>query len=376
MEKSFSKQDTLAMKGIAILLMLAHHLFYATEQYVNYWIYYTENDEFNITVRIAMYAKMCVPMFVLLSGYGLTYAYERWLGKAKSKASFTLDRWLSVYGGFAVVFVLGITAGLFLGRDLPSIYGEKSGAWLFFLLDGLGLSSLFHAPTANATWWYMSFAFVQIFAFPLLYKLVKAYGAAALLLFLGMGYLGLGTYNVMLMSFAATGIYLAQANGFAKMRSWSPFSRGIWNKLLKLALYGIGFWVVFTLSETFPETFDNDGVLSGTHFKHWGYGLFGVVLMFFSHEFIFPVKLLRGLFAFLGTHSANIFLFHTFFYAHFFTDFYYEWEEPELIFAALLVTTLAASVVLELLKKLCRYDKGVARVRAWVDSRLNGGQGE
>ncbi|MCL1855638.1 MAG: acyltransferase [Clostridia bacterium] len=368
MQKSFSKQDTHAMKGVAIILMLCHHLFYATEQYVDYLMFYTFTDSFNITVRIAMYAKMCVPIFILLSAYGLSFSYEGWRGRAKSKISFVADRYLSLYFGFVLIFILGLAGGLFWDRSFASVYGESAGAGLFAALDSLGLASLFHTPTANVTWWYMSFAAVQISLFPIFYRLVRNHGAVSLLLIFGLMDMGAGHYGTFLHSFSIMGIYLATRRGFDKAREWSPFKKRLFSKAFKFALYGVAFWLMILVCEYLPETYDG----RATDFRYWGYGLFGVVLTAFLYEFVFPLKPLRLLLAFVGRHSANIFMMHTFFFFYFWPDFYYDFEKPELIFAMLLATTLAASAVLELFKKLFRYDRGTARLRAWVDGRLNG----
>ena len=371
MQKSFSKQDTQAMKGVAILLLFAHHLFFATEQYVNYWIYYTFSDEFNITARIADYAKMCVPMFVLLSGYGLTHAYERWIAKGKSKISFVADRYLSLWGGFVVIFGLGLLAGVYFDRSVASIYGNSIGAWLFAVLDGVGLAGVFFTPTANVTWWYMSFAIVHILLFPLLYGLVKRYGLVAPLMVVGMIYLGLNGYNLIMMSFAVLGIYLAKRQGFERMRKWQPLRWKPGAKALKFVLYILALWVVTVMCQHLPETFNGDGLSKGTYFRYWGLGIFGTLLMFFLYEFVLPLKPIRVVLAFLGAHSANLFMMHTFFYHYFFEDYYYSFEEPELILGMLLVTTLTASFVLELVKKWSRYDKGMAKLRIWLAEKLN-----
>ena len=132
MDKDFTKDTTLALKGVAIILLLCYHLFYATTMYVNYLMYYTYTDEYNITVNIARYAKMCVAMFIMLSAYGLTLSYQRWRKEGKTGASFSLDRYLSLLSGFVVIVALGVTAGCFLDRGFSSIYGEglPSGLYL------------------------------------------------------------------------------------------------------------------------------------------------------------------------------------------------------------------------------------------------------
>ncbi len=371
MEHTFSKHDTAALKGVAILLMLAHHLFTATDRYVNYLIYYTFDDEFNITARIAQYAKMCVPMFILLSSYGLAFAFETWRQQGRSQISFAVDRYASLFLDFVLIFITGVAAGLFLDRSLASIYGQQGGAWLSLVLDGLGLANLLGTPTANVTWWYMSFAVVQVFLFPMLYALVKRFGAISLFFLWGAALLGYLNYMAVLLSVSLLGIWMAQSRGFDRLKQWKPLPWPLAGKVLKFLLYALAFWAVYTLCQWLPQNMEANGSQQGGTYLQWGYGVFALVLCCFLYEFVLPLRPLRWALAFLGKHSGNIFMMHTFFYFYFLGDFFYDLEEPELIFGALLLVTLAASVVLEGVKTLCQYGKQGAKLRGWVAQRMN-----
>ncbi len=62
---SLSLHDTSVLKGIAICAMLCHHLFY-------------QNPESGYVVwHLAMLGKVCVAIFLLLSGYGLTIQMKK-----------------------------------------------------------------------------------------------------------------------------------------------------------------------------------------------------------------------------------------------------------------------------------------------------------
>lgn len=63
--------DTSILKGIAICAMLWHHLFY-------------ENPEYGLFVwHLALLGKVCVAIFLLLSGYGLTIQMDKLLNKVQ-----------------------------------------------------------------------------------------------------------------------------------------------------------------------------------------------------------------------------------------------------------------------------------------------------
>lgn len=75
---SFNKNDTIRVKGIAIILMVCNHLYPIPE-----WIY-PENQFYSIAVgskTLAAYfggfAKICVSIFALLTGMAMYYTYSK-----------------------------------------------------------------------------------------------------------------------------------------------------------------------------------------------------------------------------------------------------------------------------------------------------------
>ena len=72
----FSKKDTALVKGIAILMMLFHHCFESTGRYAGYEMNFFPLTE-SQTVTIASFFKICVALFVFLSGYGIAKSLER-----------------------------------------------------------------------------------------------------------------------------------------------------------------------------------------------------------------------------------------------------------------------------------------------------------
>ena len=67
----FTKRDTKFIKGVAICLMLYHHLFAFPERvtegvFISLWSF---NDT-NLSVCLGAFGRICVPLFTLMSGYG------------------------------------------------------------------------------------------------------------------------------------------------------------------------------------------------------------------------------------------------------------------------------------------------------------------
>lgn len=68
-------------------------------------------------------------------------------------------------------------------------------------------------------------------------------------------------------------------------------------------------------------------------------------------------KWVRKSFMFLGKHSMNIFLFHTFIFLYWFKDFIYFSRNPLIIFATLLIPCLIISMVIEKIKVIICFRK-------------------
>lgn len=68
-----SLQDSIRLKGIALLLLLWHHLFYSSNSA------YTECYAAGVAIinTTGLMAKVCVALFVFLSGYGLTVQTQK-----------------------------------------------------------------------------------------------------------------------------------------------------------------------------------------------------------------------------------------------------------------------------------------------------------
>ncbi len=71
----FTKEKTNTCKGIAILLLIFHHLFRSEEAIIPHDMCFFVLPH-NIVPGIASCARVCVYMFVFLSAYGLMYKYS------------------------------------------------------------------------------------------------------------------------------------------------------------------------------------------------------------------------------------------------------------------------------------------------------------
>lgn len=75
----FTKEETNFCKGIAIIMMLFHHLFNDFEEYAGHPVDYRPFTGERL-MFLALLCKVCVAIFVFLSGYGIAAVYERKYG--------------------------------------------------------------------------------------------------------------------------------------------------------------------------------------------------------------------------------------------------------------------------------------------------------
>lgn len=76
-----------------------------------------------------------------------------------------------------------------------------------------------------------------------------------------------------------------------------------------------------------------------------------------EYKLLYIPKIIKDIFSFLGKHSMNIFLFHTFIFLYWFKDFIYYTRNPIIIFFSLLIPCLIISIAIEKIKAVIGFDK-------------------
>ena len=132
-----NKEQSLQLKGVAILMMLWLHLFNTAERVgecttlINYF-----NGK-PLAFALARVCGMCVPIYLFISGYGMAKAQDL-EGRATGR------RLWRVYSRFWLVFALFIPLACWLK---PDTYPDS---WTALLLNFLSLDVSY-----NAEWWFM-----------------------------------------------------------------------------------------------------------------------------------------------------------------------------------------------------------------------------
>ena len=230
---------------------------------------------------------------------------------------------------FWFIWLLFVPVGIFcFDRTFESIYGDNYIPQL--IIQFLGLQNFAGFYGINPTWWFMSCIIGLYLLYPYLLKIHdRGYG----LLLLG------GSFIITFISIPYTGGALGYMFPFivgmyyAKGVTMPPHSQN-------MCILGciIILTTLLRLLSPNPYWFALDRFLA-----------FEIVLLFTAIKS--KISLIMTILTFIGSHSMNIFMFHTFIYYYYFEDFIYYTRNPLLIFLTLLVVCLILSMGIEYLKK-------------------------
>lgn len=164
------KDDTLTLKGVAILLLLSHHLFFQ-----NAGLYYDIQlwENHYLLQEIGIMSKVCVSIFVFLSGYGLAVGAEK-KGGIPCLKKFYAHRFKKLFLNYWLIWLIFVPISYFcFDMTFEKVYQHHVGLQL--MTDIFGVHEIFFGSPVycyNPTWWFYSCIIVLYILFPLLYKWV------------------------------------------------------------------------------------------------------------------------------------------------------------------------------------------------------------
>lgn len=353
MTKGLSKNDSLAIKGIAILIMLFHHLYCSVDRFENFTVDFSPFSQSTV-VSVSLFFKICVSIFAFITGYGLLKSVSKIEFNNKNVFKWNVTRLIKTMSGFWLIYVLSFVVTMIIDRRPLEIYfgGSRIKGVLYILLDFLGLANFFDTPTLCGTWWYMSAAVIFILIIPLIYFISRKVGyipiivvVVALPRLLNIGYPGgVNAYSFILP--VILGMMFAEYNLFEKMSDIMPKNKAL-SYVTSFAVLGVMTVLCYLLYRVYPQN------------KGWeyNYGIVPVIVICFSRYCVIRVPVIKQILQFYGKHSLTMFLTHTFIRAVYFNEFVYSFDNFMLIYAVLLVMSTVLAVVIDLFIDLIRYHK-------------------
>ena len=356
----FTRDDTKAVKGVAVLLMLLHHLAAFPERYPVDFAGFTslipgfvENGYLN---DLAMDALVCVPLFFFLGGYGLYKRVQAGTFRLLEAVIGLYKRYWKVFFVFVPIAFLCFARPAALLRPFCSRYLISSPKQFFIDLAGnfVGYKSSF-----NGEWWFFGYYLCALPLGCLFCRLTERRRGFLADLFLVFG-----------IDILTQGVFpgLARTTALSGLNSSLYFSRFcLLNKYVPAFFSGIVFarYDVLVLLKR---------RIRAMRLPAWLTSLAGTAVVLVCRQYVFSdmasadvvlVPLLAAFlsalldclaplrlgFSFLGRHSANMWLVHTFFCYYFleFTKLVYCTGCVWIDLAVLTALSLGASVLLELL---------------------------
>lgn len=337
---TFTKKNTLVAKFIAIILMFLHHLFTDPERMangINYLpLFYIHGIP--IEYHLGVFGKLCVAIFMVLSGYGLYLS----LSNCESEITSNLIKRISnLYKSYWKVFVFFIPLGFFLRCDIIDS-------------DPLNLIMNFFAinTSYNWEWWFLRPFLVIIILFPITLKWINRKNSQILIDFFLIvtfsefvqsifPYIwGLPIFNdisqslfgkIMVQVFELFPQFLMGCI-IAKYDLFTKFRR-LFKKNYILHLFSISLLIIiFYIRKRLDGDYDF---------------IYAPLFIIASTSIIQDIKYLNTTFEILGEKSTSMWLIHSFFCFYYFQKFIYSPRISLLIILLLIVSSYCSAYIID-----------------------------
>ncbi len=159
----FSREDTKVMKGIAIILMLYHHLFRFPERIADtiQYIPLLTRGDISTAYLLGDFGKLCVALFLFLSGYGTFLSFRKHSEDDAASTRIVLAKVKNLYKEYWKVFVIFVPICLLVGVE--RVAPEPSA--LFWNFTGLSI-------TYCGEWWFFTPYIALLLIYPIFRRLI------------------------------------------------------------------------------------------------------------------------------------------------------------------------------------------------------------
>lgn len=342
--EDMTKDESNIVKSVAILCMLFHHLFYKASVFRAFKLSGLLYDV-NFTIAVAKNLKVCVAIFALMSGYGMTMKLNGTRQKERVSIKWYFCNAVKSYFGLIkdTCFLIIITALLSFILSLPK---QPEAIW------GGGITNLIKGITANmfgvagflkiewfiSPWWYLKVAILFIVIFPFVYLLQKHWiGKIGLVAgyILAICFLMVKPYNDNIWRYLPAffvGIEMAEWKIPEELKM---LIINKWRRLLAVVISIFIFAITVYLKYSIG------------HLNYIFQTIQAVVILIVSLVLLSKIPYLAQMLACLGKNSKYMWLIHAYIYNQLIRNFMYSLGNIWLIFVTLTVISLIASIGLK-----------------------------
>lgn len=335
-EKIFNSYNSKVIKGLGILLMLIHHLFAFNNRISNveYISIINTNGTLTLEYYIAVFARICVPIYLFVGGYGLYYKYSNESKNKKEEYNSICKRIVQLLKVYWVVFIIFIPMGIVLGKiKIDFIELIKN---IFTL-----------SYSYNAEWWFLNTYILLLLLFPLIKRIIAIANDRQIIMVLLISYvvsilsgkilsydiIPVYTVTRLFMQVIAQQTIFIMGCIFCKLRLFDKLHKMLESKKLNNMFVNICVMAIVIIIRTI--TFKIDIIL--------------LPIFIYSALIIINGLSLNKLFKYLGDHSTNLWLTHSFFCYYYFQKITFMPMYSILIIIWLLLLCLISSYLINLI---------------------------
>lgn len=363
MENCLKKDETAALKGVAIFFMLFHHCYRVSRLFSGYDIIFSPFSHDQV-ITLGHWTKICVSLFAFVSGYGLYISYIK--KKEQSVNSWATKRIVSTLSGywFVAVFMYIVAFAYeyfaYGGEEFAALFesfGETAGERVVAIIaDILGVSTLLKMKCLYGAWWYIGTAVVLIILLPILMHLEQKIGSLCTIVTLMLiprilkcDVDGNSTYPYILIFFI--GMLCCKYGVFKKFHELRFLKNHKANEIIKLlVIVGMIVFGILTYDEVSKH-------------RYWWYhfAFIPFIVIIFFVEYIFRLDIAKKILAYLGNNSLNIWIIHTFFRNNL-GDVVWGVKWFILCPLVLLILSLITAIIVDKLKQVSGYNRLMNRL--------------
>lgn len=335
----FTKRNTNIAKGIAVLMLLFHHLFL----YKNVEVIDLTIGSHSVASILAVTFKVCVAIFLILSGFGL---YESNKNKTLGIFAFYKKSFYKLYKTYWLIWIIFVPIGILLfGRTVSSVWhGDSTYNYIHLLLNILGIHYIFSDYGYNPTWWFMTLIILLYFLFPLIRYLINKAPNLLLGFSFVLAHLTYFNFKTDIPGYGGVDLLMLWSCPFVLGMYISKFD--LFNKFNNSQLppyIRIGVNILVCLGFSILK-FTNYIIGGGTRTD----ALFGLAIILLSIDVIpYIGRKISNSLELYGKFSFSIFLFHNFIYEFYFKSIIYAPRFPIVIFIWLALICLLIAMGLD-----------------------------
>jgi len=336
--QSFDLNITNFCKGIAILLMIIHHL---AIDMPNTGIMIYGVSLFN---RIGLLGKICVSIFLILSGFG---CFEQSKNAKLDRAVFYKRKFKKTYSKYLLIVILSVIIGIVFFRiQLVKFLPINLVGIIKLLLTCSGIQYLIGYTGFNWSWWFVTAIIVYYLLFPFLKRLMEKYSYKVLIVSILISFTDIIEINERFTVFIilnylcpfVIGMFMSYNNNIVKLKK--SIMKNDYKKVVLL--------LILTLTIFIRENALNLSWLANKIDYTLSFLLILLVYIFWKDSKTIANKF----FTYLGRKSGDIYYVHMFISTIYLRDFTYSLPSEILMVGYVLICSLLCSYVLNLIVNL------------------------